>query len=86
MLYKLVETANAAYEDRQYSAATRSYELIGKHLGMFKDQEADDTARDTLEALKALAMRKYEKQPEIIDVPIGEQRLGTVRAMVKHVR
>ena len=59
-------------------------ELIGKHLGMFKDREADDTVRETLDKLVALfASRNESGDGNIIDVSPNEQRTSPVRTLVQ---
>ncbi len=82
VLQQLVDTQDAAYADKQFSASIRALELIGKHLGMFKDVKGDDNARKTLEALTKLFSKRNESgDGHVIDVEPNEQPPGTVRAL-----
>lgn len=84
VLNQLIETQDAAYADKQFSASIRALELIGKHLGMFKDVKGDDNARKTLDALVKLFSKRNESgDGHVIDVPPNEQPPGSVRALVE---
>ena len=51
---------------------------------MFKDREADDTVRETLDKLVALfASRNESRDGNIIDVSPNEQRTSPVRSLVQ---
>jgi len=42
VISKLQETCQAAVNDKQYQAANKSLELIGKHIGMWPDKPLID--------------------------------------------
>src|SRR5262249_3585072 len=60
VLADLVRIADDAEAERQYGAAVRAWELIGKHLGMFGERKANvsvDASWAHLAALEAIRAR-----------------------------
>ena len=69
---KGVPTGEWQYEG---AVANRSLELIGKHLGMFTDVKADDSAREVLEAFSKLFSKREAEDTPVIDVdPVSPTR------------
>ena len=57
---KLLEVAELAVSKRQFAAANKSLELLGKHIGAFKEKQEP---ADTLNIARELAVRlkKFEE-------------------------
>ena len=70
VLGELRANYRAAKQDKQYAAANRSLELLGRHLGLFEEQPPRDDF-----VVKWLAWRGGKPQPVIVEG--GKHALNT---------